>query len=413
VDDALYELGYTLFIKSEYIKSLQYFAILRKDFANSSIIKKAMLKEALIYYNTDKDDEAIALYKEIIEKYPNTEEANQSANGLKNIYVEKGTLAEFESFVAKNPSLNISNATLDSASYESAENSYTKGDCEGSRKQFAIYLSKFTNPIFILNANYYKADCDYKANDIDEAIKSFNEVIKQPTNKFTERSLLNAANIYYKQKNYSEASNLFSKLELIADNPNLLMDSRIGQMRSNFRLREYDLSISSASKLLEMEKTPNEIKTESHLTKGKSYLALFRDSLGLKELNDVLVPKGTEMAAEAKYYIAEYYFTKKNHVKSQDVIMDLVNEDPGYDYWITKAFMLLSDNFIAISDNFQAKETLQSIINNSEDNNAVEESKVKLQKILDEEKALEDKFKREVEELKFDVEEVKDNDIQE
>jgi len=93
--------------------------------------------------------------------------------------------------------------------------------------------------------------------------------------------------------------------------------------------------------------------------------------------------------------------------------MDLVNEDPGYDYWITKAFMLLSDNFVAISDNFQAKETLQSIINNSEDNNAVEESKVKLQKILDEEKALEDKFKREVEELKFDVEEVKDNDIQE
>jgi len=413
VDDALYELGYTLFIKSEYVKSLQYFTILRKDFASSSIIKKAMLKEALIYYNTDKDDEAIALYKEIIEKYPNTEEANQSANGLKNIYVEKGTLAEFESFVAKNPSLNISNATLDSASYESAENSYTKGDCEGSRKQFAAYLSKFTNPIFILNANYYKADCDYKANDIDEAIKSFNEVIKQPTNKFTERSLLNAANIYYKQKNYSEASNLFSKLELIADNPNLLVDSRIGQMRSNFRLREYDLSISSASKLLEMEKTPNEIKTESHLTKGKSYLALFRDSLGLKELNDVLIPKGTEMAAEAKYNIAEYYFTKKNHVKSQDVIMDLVNEDPGYDYWITKAFMLLSDNFVAISDNFQAKETLQSIINNSEDNNAVEESKVKLQKILDEEKALEDKFKREVEELKFDVEEVKDNDIQE
>jgi hypothetical protein len=165
---------------------------------------------------------------------------------------------------------------------------------------------------------------------------------------------------------------------LIADNPNLLMDSRIGQMRSNFRLREYDLSISSASKLLEMEKTPNEIKTESHLTKGKSYLALFRDSLGLKELNDVLNPKGTEMAAEAKYNIAEYYFTKKNHVKSQEVIMDLVNEDPGYDYWITKAFMLLSDNFVAISDNFQAKETLQSIINNSEDNNAVEESKVKL-----------------------------------
>ena len=90
--------------------------------------------------------------------------------------------------------------------------------------------------------------------------------------------------------------------------------------------------------------------------------------------------------------------------------MDLVNDDPGYDLWITKAFMLLSDNFVAIGDNFQAKETLQSIIDNSEDANAVEESKIKLQKIIDDEKALEEKFKSEVEEMKFEIGEVKDNE---
>jgi hypothetical protein len=90
--------------------------------------------------------------------------------------------------------------------------------------------------------------------------------------------------------------------------------------------------------------------------------------------------------------------------------MELVNEDPGYDYWITKAFMLLSDNFVAIGDNFQAKETLQSIIDNSEDKNVVEVSKSKLQKILDIEKAIEDKFKSDADEIKFDVQEVKDNE---
>jgi hypothetical protein len=90
--------------------------------------------------------------------------------------------------------------------------------------------------------------------------------------------------------------------------------------------------------------------------------------------------------------------------------MDLVNEDPGYDYWITKAFLLLADNFVAIGDNFQAKETLQSIIDNSEDTTAVNEAKEHLQKIIADEKALEEKFRHEAEEIKFEVKEVKDNE---
>jgi len=188
------------------------------------------------------------------------------------------------------------------------------------------------------------------------------------------------------------------------------MDARIGQMRSNYKLREYEFTIQSASKLLDMEKTPNEIKNECHLLKGKSYIFLNRDSLALKELKEVLLLKGTEMASEAKYLMAEFYYNKKDNIKSQSIIMDLVNEDPGYDYWITKAFMLLSDNFVAINDNFQAKETLQSIIDNSDDKKAIEESKMKLQKIIDEEKAIEEKFRQNVEEIKFDVQEVKDNE---
>ena len=410
VDDALYELGYTSFLKSDYAKALSSFKTLQEKFSNSSIIKKAMLKEALIYYNTDKYADAIVIYKSIIEKYPNTEEAKQSATGLKNIYVEQGSLAEFQSYVAQNPTLNISNATLDSATYESAELIYSKGDCENSRKHFAEYLSKFEKPIFGLNANYYKADCDFKANDLDGALTSYSYVISQPTNKFTERSLHNAAIIYNKQKKYTEAANLYAKLEIVADNPSLNMEAVIGQMRSNFKLREYELTITHANKLLGMEKTTNEMKNECHMLKGKSYVALNRDSLALKELNDVIKLKGTELASEAKYIVAEYYYNKKENVKSQSLIMELVNEDPGYDYWITKAFMLLSDNFVAIGDNFQAKETLQSIIDNSEDATAVEEAKQKLQKIIADEKSLEEKFRHEAEEIKFEVNEVKDNE---
>jgi hypothetical protein len=72
--------------------------------------------------------------------------------------------------------------------------------------------------------------------------------------------------------------------------------------------------------------------------------------------------------------------------------------------------MLLADNFVAIGDNFQAKETLQSIIDNSEDTAAVAEANEHLQKIIADEKALEEKFRHEAEEIKFDVNEVRDNE---
>lgn len=39
---------------------------------------------------------------------------------------------------------------------------------------------------------------------------------------------------------------------------------------------------------------------------------------------------------------------------------------PSYDYWIGKSFILLADNYVALKDTFQAKQTLQSLIDNFE-----------------------------------------------
>ena len=43
---------------------------------------------------------------------------------------------------------------------------------------------------------------------------------------------------------------------------------------------------------------------------------------------------------------------------------NLVKNFPGYDYWIAKGFILLSDNFLAKEDIFQAKVTLENLLKN-------------------------------------------------
>ena len=69
-------------------------------------------------------------------------------------------------------------------------------------------------------------------------------------------------------------------------------------------------------------------------------------------------------AAEAKYHICEIAFNRKNYELCEKLIMELVQQKPSYDYWLAKGILLLGDNFTAQKDFFNAKHSVESIIEN-------------------------------------------------
>ena len=71
-------------------------------------------------------------------------------------------------------------------------------------------------------------------------------------------------------------------------------------------------------------------------------------------------------------------FKKAEYQASEKTIDDIIKQVPSYDYWIAKSFILWADIYMALKDNFQAKATLQSIIDNAEIAELVEEAKQKL-----------------------------------
>jgi hypothetical protein len=56
---------------------------------------------------------------------------------------------------------------------------------------------------------------------------------------------------------------------------------------------------------------------------------------------------------------------------------------PSHDYWVAKTYILIADNYIGLKDTFQAKSTLQSIIENYEnkDDDILTLAKEKLDKL--------------------------------
>ncbi|MGN6179571.1 MAG: tetratricopeptide repeat protein, partial [Mucilaginibacter sp.] len=79
----------------------------------------------------------------------------------------------------------------------------------------------------------------------------------------------------------------------------------------------------------------------------------------------------TVAAAEAKYNIANIDYLKHRYKTSQKACFELVKDMPNYDYWVAKTYILLADDYVGLKDAFQAKATLQSIIDNYKGNDDV------------------------------------------
>lgn len=363
--DALFERGRSFMTAGDVTKARDNFSTLLREFPNSQYARKAQLNIALTYYNNKQDNEALEQFKKVISNYPGTPEATEALNSVKNIYVSDGKPDEYFSYVKNIPNASVSSGAQDSITYEAAEQRYLKSSFDEAARDFNKYLQQFPNGAYRLNATFYKAECDYRNKNYTEALTGYESIIGEQSNIFTEKSLAKAASINYGNKNYSKAIEQFTKLEQNADMRDNILAAQTGLIRSFYFNKNYDQAIVYAQKLINGEKVSNETMNEAHLVWGRSAMEL-NDLAAAKKEYTIISKQSSQTGAEAKYMLALIDFKMGNFKASQNKCYDVANQVPSYDYWIAKSFILLADNFVELKDNFQAKATLQSILDNYE-----------------------------------------------
>jgi TolA-binding protein len=393
---ALFELANTYQNLNNNAKAIEYYDKLISEYPNSSYVSQSLLKKGLIYFNESKDDQALTVLKKVVSDFPGTSESKEALVSIRNIYVDMDKVEDFFIYVKDLPFASVSNSEQDSITYIAVENRYMRNDCENASKGFKDYISKFPEGVYQLDAHFYLAECQFRASATDEALQNYLFVITKLRSKFTETSLLNAADISFSKKDYATAVSLYGDLEKNAEYKENIITAIAGQMRCNFQLALYQTTIDNARKLISKEKLPEELIAESHLTIAKSALAIDSVSLGMAEL--IMVGKITksEMAAEAKYLLAELYFKQGNNAETKNTAYDIINLYPSYNYWLAKTFILLADYYLKIGNPLQAKSTLKSVIDNYEGADLIKVAQEKLDKIVADEKAEE---QRKAEEL--------------
>ncbi len=389
-DDALYELGTTFLIFEHNQKAINSFNNLVTNYPNSPFKRQALLKIGLTYYNMDKNEDALKVLKQVVTNYSGTKESKEALVSIRNIYVESNAADDFFVYVKNIPFVNITNNEQDSITYMATENVYMNGNCQAAVPGFNTYLEKYPQGAFSINAHFYRGECLMKSTEYDLALLDYQFVLENSKAAFRESSLLKSARIYRYNKSYGMALRNYQQLFNIASSEIYLSESLDGQLECFQQMGQNDSVLVIGKTIL-----TSKVVSEPTMKKAHSYMAhaaLKTGDLSLASREYTIVSNlmQGESAAEAKYYQALIQYKLTNYKDSEKLVFELINEHGSYDEWITKGFILLADIYVKYGNTFQARQTLQSIIDNQEDSVLVNMA-LKKKKVVEELEAIEER----------------------
>lgn len=347
---------------------------------------KAYLKLGLAYYNSDNNKEALNNYESLINKYPQSAEADEAMAIIKDIYVEEGRPNDYVVLMQKNGKA-ISVSEADSLNYSAAILKYNNNDCAAAISSFGNYLSQYPNGSYAVEANYLRSTCYQKNKDWANALKGYEFVTGKGLNKYYERASLEAARInYFELKDYTNAKKYFEMLRANAVSQDNLLEALKGLVRSHYLLKDYTEANSAAKELLTKKGISTDDKAIANLVLGKSQEIAGDCNAAISSFKSAAAINKSSWGAEARYGIANCYFTLNNLATAEKSAMAVIKETGSYDEWVTKAYILLGDIFMQQKDFFNAKATYESVAKNAAIAALKAEAQQKLEKAIAEEK---------------------------
>lgn len=366
VDDAYYEMGRSYVALNDLSSAIRMYKTIKEQYPRSNFSKKAMLQLGLVYYNNNDLDQSMAFYKRVVNEFPGTPEAEDALLGIRNIYLDRN---DADGFIAYSRQVggfaSIDERQEDSLSYVTAEKLYMQDKCLQAINQFESYLRKYPNGRFAVNAHFYKADCQYRNKDYENARQSFEFVASRPGNIFMEDALIGVARISYHQERFTDALGYYERLEMEAEKEESRREALIGQMRCLGKLGDRPGYVTRlAERVLADAKTSPEVIREARFLKANAHTELKETDLALEEFQKLKVNPSSPEGAEARYRVADILFERNSIDKAEEEIFDFVNVGTPHQYWIARCFLLLADIYETRGELFQARQYIESLLEN-------------------------------------------------
>lgn len=386
IPDANLEIAKTYLADEKYRDAVPYLNNVINAPIAGNLKPEAQLKLGLSYYNLDNNNEALNQFKKLVSQYPNSPEAEEAIDNVKAIYSAEGRADEYVSFM-KSVGRSVTVNEEDNLTYKAGENKYIDKDYNAAFTAFNNYLTKFPDGAHSIDAWFLRSEIYNLRKDWKNAAGGYAEVADRGPSKYADMAASQAGRIYYFElQDYTKAEQYFTKLKELAAGGENRLEAMRGLLRSQYQQKKWADAVPNAQELLKEKNISVDDKVLAYMVTARSLQDKSQYSEAIQNFRNVVNINKASFAAEARYEIASSYL-KLNDLKNADkAAFETINKSGSYDFWITKAYILLGDIYLKEKDYFNAKATLQSVVDNSKITELKNEATEKLQKVIAEEK---------------------------
>lgn len=387
IPDANLEIAKTYLADEKYRDALPYLNNVINAPVAGNLKPEAQLKLGLSYYNLDNNNEALNQFKKLASQYPNSPEAEEAIENVKAIYAAEGRTDEYVSFM-KSVGRSVTVNEEDNLTYKAGENKYIDKDYNAAFTAFNNYLTKFPDGAHAIDAWFLRSEIYNQRKDWKNAAAGYAEVADRGPSKYADMAASQAGRIFYFElQDYSKAEQYFAKLKESAAGGENRLEAMRGLLHSQYQQKKWADAVPNAQELLKEKNISVDDKVLAYMVTARSLQDKAQYSEAIQNFRNVVNINKASFAAEARFEIANSYF-KLNDMKNADkAAFETINKSGSYDYWITKAYILLGDVYLKEKDYFNAKATLQSVVDNSKITELKNEADDKLQTVITEEKS--------------------------
>ena len=371
--NALYEKGRSYVLMDNNRQAIASFSELLAKYPSSPVSRKAAAEIGLLHYQNEEYEQAITAYKQVVQTYPGSEEARLALRDLKSIYIDLNRIDEFASLASSLPgNIRFDANEQDSLTYIAAEKVYIRGRIEEAKESFNRYLQSFPEGGFSLNTHYYLTLIAREQKNSERMLFHSGKLLEYPDNPFSEEVLVIRGEVQYNLRQYKDALITYKQLKEKASTPERRLLAKTGVLRCAYLLRDDTETIHAATDLLAEAKLSPELTNEATYYRAKAYLNEKATQAALTDLK--LLAKDTRnlYGAEAKYLVALQLYNASDYAAAEKELVNFIDQSTPHTYWLARGFILLSDVYVAMDKQLDARQYLLSLQQNYRANDDIQ-----------------------------------------
>lgn len=381
LDDAYFQLADIDFQKQSYSAAVKGFTRMINEKPKSNAIPAALLRRAQSYYNLQVYEQAIVDFRKILTEYPDSPSASSALEGIQEAYTAVGRPEEFTQVLGVVRKNNPGNEKLEEVEFDNVRNLYYAEKYENAINSLQSFIQSYPASKHQADATYFIASSYDKIGKVNEALEFFGKVVQQNKSTFVAAAAQRSAELEIGRGNYNNAVSNFRVLLRNSESKKEQAQAWVGLMDTYYTLKSYDSTLYYAKEVINAGNLIPGAVGKAQLYAGKVPFERGDFTKAGEEFRKIAASSKDEYGAEASYWSAMVLYKNKKYKEAETAIIDMGKNFEGYDYWRVRSFILLAEVYVGLNEMGQAKATLTSIIDNSDDKEAVELAKEKLAQI--------------------------------